>query len=129
MNFSNMQDWIKLILSLGSSLHIPRMEHHRFQIFVAVTCDLLWFYRNKAFHDGIPYDALQVSRNINKISLQHSDAWSHLSNPPTEKWMRPPSNWYKINFNTTIKDSFSTQAAVCRNQHGHILGVISQISH
>lgn len=69
-----MQDWIKLILSPGSSLHIARMEHHRFQIFAAVTCDLLWFYRNKAFHDGITYDALQVSKNINKISLQHADA-------------------------------------------------------
>ncbi len=70
----NVQDWIKIILSPGTKLHIPRVDHHRFQVFSAVSCDLLWFHRNKAFHDGTSYDVLQTSRNINKIYLQHSAA-------------------------------------------------------
>jgi hypothetical protein len=65
LDLSNMLNWIKIIISLGSTLHILKVDHYRFQIFAAVTCDLLWFYCNKAFHNGISYNALQVLWNIN----------------------------------------------------------------
>jgi hypothetical protein len=42
--------------------------------------------------------------------------------------MPPPLNWFKINFDTAIRDSFSAQAAICRNSSGHIVHSISQIS-
>jgi ribonuclease HI len=42
----NLCGWIQIILSLGSKLHISSSEHHRFQVFATVTCDLLWFHRN-----------------------------------------------------------------------------------
>jgi hypothetical protein len=44
-----------------------------------------------------------------------------------EKWI-PPSSWFKINFDTTIRDTYSAQAAVCRNHHEHIIRMTSQIS-
>lgn len=47
---------------------------------------------------------------------------------PWEKWLPPPVDWYKINFNTAIRDSFSVQAAVCRNDEGHIIGMVPQLS-
>jgi hypothetical protein len=74
LNFSFMLEWIQLIVSLGSSLGIPLVDHHKFQIFAYVACDILWFYRNKAFYNGITFDAQSVSMHTNKISLKHFQA-------------------------------------------------------
>jgi hypothetical protein len=75
----------------------------------------MWFYRNKAFHDGLTFDALKVSAHINKIAFEHFQAWNSVSDAPVEKWIPPAPNWIKINFDTAIRDNFSAQAAVCRN--------------
>jgi hypothetical protein len=45
-----------------------------------------------------------------------------------EKWIPPAPNWVKINFDTTIRDSFSAQAAVCKSSDGKILHLSSLIS-
>jgi hypothetical protein len=89
-NFTNMLDWIKVIISHGATLKIPKEDHHRFQNFVAVACDFLWSSRNKAYHENLSFDALNVSRKINKVSLEHMVAWKNVSIPPEEKWMPPP---------------------------------------
>jgi hypothetical protein len=104
------------------------MDQHKFQIFAAVACDILWFYRNKAYHDGLSYDAISVSKHINKISLEHYQAWHSSSSTLEDTWTPPPTNWVKINFDTAIRDSFSAQAAICRDDKGHILQATSQIS-
>jgi hypothetical protein len=67
----NLCNWIRIILSLGANLHIPRFVHHQFQVFVVVTCDLLWFHRNKAFHDGLSFDARILAKLIIKNYHQH----------------------------------------------------------
>jgi hypothetical protein len=123
-----MLDWIKLIISPDNSLGIPLMDCHKFQIFASVACDILWFYRNKAFHDGISFDACNVSAHINKIAIEHFQAWLSVSDAPMEKWIPPAPNWIKINFDATIQDTFSTHAAVCRNSDGHIIHMSSPIS-
>jgi len=89
LNFPNILDWIKVIISPGTTLKIPKGDHHCFQIFVAVTCDLLWSYRNKAYHDGLSFDALPMSRNTNKVAFEHIMAWKHLSNTLVEEWIPP----------------------------------------
>jgi hypothetical protein len=127
LDYPNLQDWIKIILSPGANLHIPSSEHHRFQVFATVTCDMLWFHRNKAFHDGTSFDACTVAKLITKKYYQHCDAWSHKLAPIPEKWIRPPLNWFKINFDTAIRDSFSSQAAICRNHSGQLIKIASQI--
>jgi hypothetical protein len=99
-----------------------------FQIFAYVACDLLWFYRNKSYHDGIIQDPLIISKTINRITLEHHSAWSRKFQPPVEHWISPPLNWFKINFDTVIRDNYSAQAAVCRNNKGKIISMISQIS-
>jgi ribonuclease HI len=126
--FTTLKEWIQLIISLGSSFGIPLVDQHKFQIFVAVACDILWFYRNKAYHDGLSFDAIAVSKHINKITLEHYQAWHSSSSTLEDTWNPPPSNWVKINFDTAICDSFSAQAAICRDDKGHILRAISQIS-
>jgi hypothetical protein len=104
------------------------VDHHKFQIFASVACDILWFYRNKAFHDEATIDARSVLVHINKISLEHFQAWHSSSQVLMEKWSLPPLNWVKINFDTAIKDSFSAQATVCRDSQGRVLHMSSQIS-
>jgi hypothetical protein len=99
-----MLDWIKLILYPGNSLGIPQVDCHKFQIFASVACDILWFYRNKAFHDGTSFDARNISAHINKISLEHFQAWHSTNAKPVEKWIPPAPNWVKINFDTAIRE-------------------------
>jgi hypothetical protein len=74
----------------------------------------MWHYRNKAFHDALSFDDVQVSQYINKISMEHFIAW-HQVPALVELWLPPTSPGYKINFHTTIRDSFPAQAAVCQN--------------
>jgi hypothetical protein len=122
-----MVDWIKMIISPSSSLGIPRKDQHKFQIFAAVACDLLWFYRNKAFHDGLTFDAaLLVSKRTIKVSSDHFNAWHKISSP-MESWL-PPHSCFKINFDIAIRDSVSVEAAVCQNHQGHTIKMISKIS-
>jgi hypothetical protein len=118
-----MVEWVKLIIS-PTSLGIPITDHHRFQIFATMACDLLWHYHNKAFHDTLSFDAIQVSQHINKISMDHFTAW-HQVPFSVEHWLPPTSLSYGINFNTAIRYTFSTQAVVCCNHWGHIISMIS----
>jgi hypothetical protein len=37
-----------------------------FQIFAALLCDLLWFSRNKAFHEGVIPDIDVLAKSIKK---------------------------------------------------------------
>jgi ribonuclease HI len=127
-HFSSMTDWIASILSPGRSLGIPPVEHHQFQIFAAVACDILWFYRNKAFHDDLAFDARSVSAHINKIALEHFLAWHPPNQVLEEKWGPPPPNWVKLNFDTAIRDSYSVQAVVCRDSTGRILHLSTDLS-
>jgi hypothetical protein len=115
-------DWIKAILFLDKFLQIPQTDHHYFQIFASVTCDLLWTHQNKAYHEGISFDALTLSRTINKVALDHYKAWKAFTfEPKIEKWNPPVPSYFKINFDTAIRDNFSAQAVVCRNHQGKIL--------
>jgi hypothetical protein len=124
----NLCDWIRIILSPKATLNIPRSEHHRFQVFAAVTCDLLWFHCNKAFHDGLSFDARILAKLILNNYHQHCAAWSHKLEPTSEKWIRPPLHWHKINFDTAIRDSFSCQTAICsRNHNEQLIKMIFQI--
>jgi hypothetical protein len=69
LNFSTMSDWIQLIISSNGSLGISLVDCHKFQIFISVTYDILWFYKNKIFHNGITFDVGNVFAHINKITL------------------------------------------------------------
>jgi hypothetical protein len=127
-HFSSMEAWIAAIISPERSLGILLRDQHKFQIFASVACDILWFYRNKALHENLTFDARSVSIHINKISLEHFQAWHSLSQVQLETWAPPLPNWVKINFDTAIRDSFLAQAVVCCDSRGQILHMSSQIS-
>jgi len=51
-----------------------------------VACDLIWFYENKSFHEGTTQDTLAISKTINKVSLEHYNAWKLKLSPSVEHW-------------------------------------------
>jgi hypothetical protein len=69
-----------------------------------------------------------MSIHINKIYLEHFQAWHSVSPVQLESWVPPPPNWIKINFDTAIRDSLSAQDVVCRDSRGQVLHLSSQIS-
>jgi hypothetical protein len=93
-----------------------------------VLCDLLWFSRNKAVHEGIIPNILQLADTIKKTALAHSAAWKSPPVPLTELWTPFAIGSFKINFDTAIRDNFSAQVAVCRDHSGSIISACSQIS-
>jgi hypothetical protein len=44
-----------------------------------------------------------------------------------ETWTKPPQDWSKVSFHVVIRNTFSTQAAVCRNHKGEIKHIITQV--
>jgi hypothetical protein len=97
-----------------------------FQIFAVVLCDLLWFARNKTAHEGTIPDISSLASSIRKTSLNHAAAWNSPSPLVKEFWSPPPEGTFKVNFDTAIQETFSVQAAVCRDSSGKIVKAISQ---
>lgn len=128
LNVTNMTDWLLIILHPHRMLGVPPVETHRFQILPAVACDYLWFSRNKAYHDGIIPNALSISTTINRISLEHYYAWTTKFDKTPAVWKSPSPPYFKINYDTAIRATFSAQAAVCRDSTGSIIKCISLIS-
>jgi hypothetical protein len=100
-------NWIKGIIHPHLTFGIPKPETHLFQIFAMVLCDLLWFSRNKAVHEGIIPNILQLADTIKKTALAHSAAWKSPPVPLTESWTPLAIGSFKINFDTAIRDNFS----------------------
>jgi hypothetical protein len=99
-----------------------------FQIFVAMLCDLLWFYRNQVVHKGVILAVASVAAHINRVSQEHYTAWSSKLYPVKEVWSEPATGFCKVNFDIAIQEAFSTQAAVCKNSKGQIIKAIAQVS-
>jgi hypothetical protein len=71
----SLPNWIKGIINPHSSFGIPKSDTHLFQIFAAVFCDLIWFARNKAAHEGFIPDLSILASSIRRTSLDHAAAW------------------------------------------------------
>jgi hypothetical protein len=124
----SLADWIQGILTLSSTFGIIYADSHYFQIFVYVLCDLLWFYKNQAVHKGVIPAVAFVAAYINRVSLEHYTAWSSKLHPVKEVWSKPAIGFCKVNFDTAIREAFSTQAVFRRNSKGQIIKAITQVS-
>lgn len=76
-----MSDWLNCIFNPCFVVGIPKTNVHLFQIYAFVSCDLMWFSRNRAVHDGVIANVLVLSSSINKVSLEHHLAWKEISSP------------------------------------------------
>ena len=59
--------------------------------------------------------------------MEHYAAWSSNKKPVKEIWSKPPHDFFKVNFDATIREDFSTQAAVYRNSNGLIIKMLYQV--
>jgi hypothetical protein len=121
----SLSSWVKGIISPQATFGIPHSDVHLFQIYTSVLCDILRFSNNKAIHEGIIQDITKLAVSIKKFSLAHVAAWSSILAKEVQAWIPPQEGHHKINFDTAIKDSFSVQAAVCRDHKGSIIKAIS----
>jgi hypothetical protein len=102
-----MLDWIKVILSHGLTLKsrkktiiVSKFLHQLHAIFYGLLTTRLILRIFPLI------DALHLSRKIIKVSLEHMVAWKNISNPIEEQWITPLTQWFKINFNTAIRDIY-----------------------
>ena len=91
-------------------------------------CDLLWFSRNQVVHKGVFPEVSSLAANIKRVSMEHYAAWSLKLYLAKEVWIKPPQGWCKVNFDATIREGFSTQAAIRRNSNGEIIKTLTQVS-
>jgi hypothetical protein len=123
----SLSDWIKGILNPHSFFGVPFADTHPFQIFAAVMCDMMWFSRNQAMHKGVIPEALKLAENIRRVYSEHIAAWSQKQNTKKDTWTKPSQDWCKISFKAIIKNFFSIQVAVCKNNRGEIMQILTQI--
>jgi hypothetical protein len=88
---------------------------------------MLWFSRNQAVHKRVIPEVLKLADNVRRVSFEHLAAWSQKQHPRKANWTKPPQDWCKVSFNAIIRNSFSIQAAVCRNNRGEIRQILTQI--
>lgn len=83
---------------------------------------------NKVAHKGKIPDIQVLAASIKKIAMDHCNAWKSSYLISVDRWFPSFPSSYKINFDMTIRDSFSAQAVVCCDSNGKILQAISHIS-
>lgn len=71
----SIQDWIKIVLNLKSSLGLKVDEVNQFQLFALILCDQIWMTRNKARVDGLKSNPTELSRQIIRYFEEHKLAW------------------------------------------------------
>ena len=99
-------DWIKAILYPSSKLGLDDEVAREFQLYVAISCDQLWWARNKARVEGINSNPIELARQILQVFQEHKQAWKVQSVRPKKdvSWLPPPSNWIKMNFDSAIRE-------------------------
>lgn len=110
-------------------LRIPEEENHQFQIYALVSMDLLWMTRNKAIQEDSVPDPRKPVEQVRRVSSEHSKAWSNKIGVPDvrEEWKPPPEGIIKINFDTAIREEFSSVAAIGRDWKGKTVFACAEI--
>jgi hypothetical protein len=119
--------WVVDILSPMAAFSIPKSEVRNFQLFVALTLDLIWRCRNILIHEGVQPSPIKASHQLSSSFNFHLKAWNDLALPVF--WLPPAAGWVKGNFDVAVKDSFSVAAAVISDDRGNIVGAATQKLH
>ena len=87
------------------SLKVPKEECNKFTLFTTVLFDNMWRIQNQTTfvcHILVPKMATE---KIKKAYFDHIVAMSALKSPVATKWLPPPPNWVKINFDVAMWSS------------------------
>ena len=100
-------------------LKIQGKEAKEFTLFAAVLCDQIWRNRNQTVWGSQPVDLIKLSIQINKVFIQHKQAWQSIvgekENSPS--WKPPPLGWIKCNFDAAVKPNKVVLAMVCKDSN------------
>jgi hypothetical protein len=113
-------DWVIAILSPVSSFGIPKYDVRNFQLFVALTLDLIWRCRNLLIHKGVQPSPIKAIHQISCSYKFHLEARNVIALPAL--WLPPTIGWVKVNFDVAVKGSFAVAAAVISDERGDIVG-------
>ena len=94
-----------------------------FQLYAAISCDQLWWARNKARVEGINSNPTELARQILRVFQEHKQAWKVQSvrKKKDVSWSPPPPNWIKMNFDAACREEKTTIAVVSRDSMGNTL--------
>ena len=96
-------DWIKSILNPVSLLGLCPSVGPSFSLLAAITCDCIWWSRNKLIFDDLFDPPNRLAADINRSFMSHSDAWLSISPTTASQWHPPPTGWIKFNFDAAIR--------------------------
>lgn len=90
-----------------------------FQIFAALTLDLIWFSRNKLLHESLQPVPANIFKQLSSSLDFHLLAWQGSSLPSL--WVSPRPDCIKGNFDIAVMDSFVVAATVISDSSGSII--------
>lgn len=67
-------------------------------------------------------------KDYHKVALEHCNDGQQKTLPLWKNDWLPPLYWYKVNFNTTIRDSFLAQVTVCWIRPYHLNDISNKLS-
>ena len=106
-------DWILAIIYHSDRLAIPLAKTRKFQLFVALTLDFIWFSKNKLIHEAIQSIPRKAIQQI-KVSLEfHLSPWHDAALPSW--WLPPRPGCFKGKFDVAIRGNFAVVEAVISN--------------
>jgi hypothetical protein len=119
--------WVIVVLSPVSSFGIPKYNVRKFQLFVALTLDLIWRFMNLLIHKGVQPSPIKAIHQISCSYKFHLEAWNVIALPAL--WLPPAVGWVKVNFEVAVKGSFAVAATVISDERGDIVGAATQKLH
>lgn len=88
----------------------------------ALILDTLWWTRNKAVHEGINPDPLQIFKLVTRRFMKHCQAWEEKEIPLNirwvPRWVPQPEGTWKLKFEAACRNHCSYLAVVCRTRMG-----------
>ena len=120
---TNIDQWIKVLIDPSEILRIQGGEAMEVIIFAVVLCDQIWMNRNKAVWSNQLIDSVKLFNQINKVFIQHKQAWQLTLEKKEFLLMEAssPLGWIKCNFNAIVKPDKGVLKMVCRDSIGSIV--------
>ena len=119
----SIQDWIKIVLNLKSTLGLKVDAVNQFQLFALILCDQIWMTRNKARVEGLKSNPTKLLRQILRSFKEHKQAWC--AQPKCHmreiKWQAPLESWVTLNFDPAIRDEKTSIVVACKDDKGVLL--------
>nr|XP_023875554.1 uncharacterized protein LOC111988030 [Quercus suber] len=94
-----------------------------FSLLAAITCDCIWWSRNKLIFEDLSNPPNWLAADINKSFKSHFEAWLSIYPSTASQWQPPPTGWIKFNFDAAIQPNATFISIVGHDPNGMIISV------